>query len=208
MEARTMIRVNLISNEQRAAQVRHRHLRRWAVASVAAALLVVGPLGMDWVHRAQAKELGEYSQHLHDEFARVRTDSQSLNAEAEYAELQLSRAKALRSKRSWSGMLALVASCTPEQAWLTSVATDPVSPASGAGKVLAGTKGEKPSGDVALDAPRRLVLLGYALDATLPNRFVTNLKETGVFPDVVLVRSTIQSILDGDYHSFEIICEW
>lgn len=209
-----MIRVNLIPQAAVVAQVRRRHLVRWSAATAVALVLVSVPLGLDWMHRARAQELEQYSHSLQTELGQVRAQWRTLSKEAKHLQQRLSRAGVLRSKRSWSKMLALVASCTPAESWLTSIATDPATPvarksirtSSGTGRKENNAK--EPIEDVVLDAPRKLVLEGYAVDAILPNVFVTNLKDTGVFTRVTLEHSTMESVHNGTYLRFLIACEW
>ena len=210
-----MNRLNLIPRAVRIARARRRHVQRWFIATTIGAAAVALPLGTDWYHSAEADSLISQGARIHAELARVGEESRSLRTETAQLSLRLERADALRSKRAWSGMFALIASCTPADCWLTEIATDPDVPAAGGSRVLnhrgsgvLPAAGETQDNVVYLEAPRKLRISGYGSNAVLPNTFVTNLKNKGVFTRVTLERSVMELRLGRSYLRFVIVCEW
>jgi len=210
-----MITLNLLPESVQAAQAQRRHVKRWALILAAAAVAGTIPAGAHWMQHVQIEELGAQSEKLQSDLAAARVELRTATAEANDAFLRLERAKALRSKRAWSGMLALIGSCLPKQCWLTSIATDPEVPP--AGPVVrsplppAATPGaaapEKPA-VVTIEAPRKLRITGEALDSADPLSFVAKLKESQVFRDVILERSLRERPEQESQFRFELICEW
>jgi Tfp pilus assembly protein PilN len=205
-----MVGVNLIPVSVRLSQVRRRHVRRWAVSVAVGVALVGVSLGMDWLRRAEAAGLCADNERLQSELEAIRADLKSVSAQAAETLLRIERAKALRSKRAWSGMIAMIASCMPPQSWLTSIATDPATPPAGTGRSQdrGKTEAEKGQQAVTIDAPRRLRISGYAPDAADPHEFVTKLKATELFTVVALEQSQREPVSDGWYIRFELVCEW
>jgi len=205
-----MVEVNLIPESVRLARARRRHGRRWVTSIAVAAVILAVSAGVEWLHRAEAHELHGTSQRLYEELTAARTELRSVTAEAERVRLQIERAKALRSKRAWSGMFALIASHMPVGSWLTLVATDPAKPTAGARYAPASNraKGAEPQQAITIDAPRKLKISGYALNAGDPHEFVRGLKSTALFTKVQLEHSQRESILNGSYFQFEVVCEW
>lgn len=206
-----MISVNLIPDTIQAAQKQRRHLRWWGMLILAASVVLVVPLGIDWYQSARAAELHAQDEQLQSVLATTRAELRAQMAQANTTLLHLERAKALRSKRAWSAMFALISRCMPAGCWLTSFATDPPGPSLGAvGTItMAGreTDGEART-TVTIEAPRKLRLSGYATDAAEPHEFVANLKSTGAFSHVLLEGSRREPELDGYYSRFELVCEW
>jgi len=210
-----MVTLNLLPESVQAAQAQRRHVKRWALILTAAAVAGTVPAGAHWMQHLQIEELGAQSEKLQSDLAAARVELRTATAEANDAFLRLERAKALRSKRAWSGMLALIGSCLPKQCWLTSIATDPEVPP--AGPVVrsplppAATPGaaapEKPA-VVTIEAPRKLRISGEALDSADPLSFVAKLKESQVFRDVILERSLREGPEQESQFRFELICEW
>ncbi len=227
----SMVTVNLIPEGVQAAQARGRHIGRWAVCFAVTSAVAVVPLGAHWMQHVRIDELRAQSDKLQIDLAAARTELKTATAAANDAFLRIERAKALRTKRAWSNMLALIGSCLPKDCWLTSIATDPdvpsvgpplrkaapsTDPASSAAS-KEGQRGstlgpEKPA-VVTIDAPRKLRMFGEATDATQPLSFVTRLKESQVFREVTLERSLREKSNPGDgadesNYRFELICEW
>jgi outer membrane murein-binding lipoprotein Lpp len=210
-----MITLNLLPESVQAAQARRRHVKRWALILAVTAVAGTIPAGAHWMQHLQIEELGAQSEKLQSDLAAARVELRTATAEANDAFLRLERAKALRSKRAWSGMLALIGSCLPKQCWLNSIATDPEVP--GAGPVArsplppAATPGaaasEKPA-VVTIEAPRKLRISGEALDSADPLSFVAKLKESQVFRNVILERSLRERPEQESQFRFELICEW
>ena len=209
-----MIILNLVPESVQAAQARRRHVKRWALVLVVTAVAGTVPAGAHWMQHLRIEELGAQSEKLQSDLAAARVELRTATAEANDAFLRLERAKALRAKRAWSGMLALIGSCLPKQCWLTSIATDPDVPSSApvVHKTLppatpGATAAEKPA-VMTIEAPRRLRITGEALDSADPLSFVARLKETQVFREVILERSLRERPEQESQFRFELICEW
>ncbi len=225
-----MTSVNLIPESVLVAQTQRRHAKSWTLLVLAAAGLSAVPLMLDWSRRAHAAELRDESDRLRQELGSTRLQLRTTSAEATRVFLEVERANALRSKRAWSGMFALIASCMPADCWLASVATDPDAPAGGAspGPVVAQPKSTDGKREiVTIEAPRKLKIIGYAENDTQPLAFVTHLKESRVFrsvlleravraPDVAAAFSPSRGIdaadpsgpSGGAVYQFEVVCAW
>ena len=205
-----MPRVNLIPETVRVARARRRHVRRWAAGIVLATGGVVTLAGTEWLDRAKAADLRAQNDRLQVELEAARAELRSVAAEGDRARLQIERAKTLESKRAWSGMLAMIASCMSPGSWLTSIATDPQKPPEGGTRSNAGNekKADQTQQTVMIEAPRKLRINGYASEAAHPHEVVKKLKNTGVFRRVALERSQREPVLDGSYFRFELVCEW
>ncbi|MFH1107978.1 MAG: hypothetical protein V1790_02100 [Planctomycetota bacterium] len=221
-----MVTLNLLPESVQAAQAQRRHAKRWALILAAAAVAGAVPAGAHWMQHVQIEELGAQSEKLQNDLAAARVELRTATAEANDAFLRLERAKALRSKRAWSGMLALIGSCLPKQCWLTSIATDPEVPPAGpvarsplppaatpaadppaSPLIKGGKRGFEPA-VVTIEAPRKLRISGEALDSADPLSFVAKLKESQVFRDVILERSLRERPEQESQFRFELICEW
>jgi len=199
-----MVRLDLIPPSVQVEAARHRHLRRWTVATLLVFLGFIVSLSMDWARRARASELERHRQQLHTELAAVRAELSSVSQEATHVLEQIERAEALRSKRAWSGMFALIDACMPSGCWLTLVATDPEK-----GGAQASAKSTPDAGlEITIEAPTRLRLVGYATESSEPLLFVAGLKASNVFANVTLISTQAEPVSDGQYHRFELLCEW
>lgn len=220
-----MTSVNLIPEGVLVARTQRRHAKCWTMLILAAAGLSATPLMLDWSRRTHAAELREESDRLQQELGSTRSQLRTTSAEATRVFLEVERANALRSKRAWSAMFALIASCLPADCWLGSIATDPEAPAGGASPrpVVAspGTNAGAPKEGgkreiVTIEAPRRLRMIGYAENDTQPLAFVTNLKESRVFQSVLLERAVRAPDVAADpsgpsggtVYQFEVVCAW
>jgi Tfp pilus assembly protein PilN len=207
-----MVRVNLISDTSQLAQIRRRRIRAWAVSTLSAASLLAIPLTIDRLQRTEAAELDVENGLVRAELARMRVGLAALKAQVDEAGAQLERAAALRTKRSWSALFAMIDTCMPQGCWLVSVATDPAAPLAGGGRKtkvqVQGSSAEEKVAVVVIEAPRELRIAGYAVDPSEPLTFVSNLKETAVFTDVTLENLRTEPVLDGHYFRFELSCEW
>lgn len=216
---------NLIPVPLRIARSRRRRIKAWSVTVMAALFLLCIPVVFDHYLRVEASRLGTQNEELGGVLTGLRQQLATLTAEADRSLLQLERAKALRSKRAWSAMFATIARSMPDGCWLTSIATDPSSPPGGAGlrpRVTATGKTNRQAGLTGSDesvtkieGPQRLKIVGYASDASEPYQFVTNLKNTNVFRDVVLETSRRERVQDQQaglasawYFRFDLACEW
>ncbi len=208
-----MAGMNLIPRPLQLARARSRRIKAWALPIAAAATVLVVPIVIDKYKSVEAARLFAENTQLQRQIAGQRAELTAVTAEANQALVQLQRAEALRSKRAWSAVLALVARRMPAGCWLTSIATDPAAPGqAGARPATRRTRTlerEHESGSsVTIDAPRKLRITGYATDAAEPHQFVTRLKQTAVFADVGLESSHREPVLGGSYFRFELTCEW
>ncbi len=226
-----MVTLNLIPESVQASQDRLRHFKRWTICLIGTTAVAIVPVGAHWVQHVRIDELHNQSDKLQTDLAATRAELKTATAAANDSFLRIERAKALRSKRAWSDMMALIGSCLPKDCWLTSIAPDPDVPsaaplarkappandpaASSLGK--AGQRGSTPPPEklavVIIDAPRKLRMTGEATDATQPLYFVTRLKESQVFREVTLERSLREKSnpgaeADESVFRFELICEW
>ena len=210
-----MVTVNLIPESVQAAQVRRRHIKRWAACLAVTVVVAVVPVSAHWMQHVRIDELYAQSDKLQTNLAAARVELKTATAAANDSFLHIERAKALRSKRAWSNMLALIGSCLPKDCWLTSIATDPDVPSAAPlarktppASATPGTPAPEKSAVVIIDAPRKLRMIGEATDATQPLFFVTRLKESQVFREVTLERSLREKPEDESNFRFELLCEW
>ena len=223
-----MVTVNLIPEKVQAAQFRRRHFKRWTACLIVTTGVATVPAVGHWMQHLRIDELRAQSDKLQTDLAAARAELKTATAVANDAYLRIERAKALRSKRSWSAMLAFIGTCLPKDCWLTSLATDPEVPSTAplARKAapppaIPGTPLPEKPAVVILDTPRKLRMMGEATDATQPLSFVTRLKESQVFREVILERSintsphgsravglTRENVEEKSNFRFELICEW
>jgi len=179
--------------------------------TLVSAVLLAVPMAMDWYQSVHAAELSLDHERLQQRLTATRLGLRAQTTSANRLLQQLNRAKALRAKRAWSGMISLVGTCMPQGCWLTSIATDPGAPTGAASKSRRSNDGDKEQDGgttVTIEAPRKMRLAGYATDAAEPHRFVANLKDTEIFSRIALERSQREAKLDGYYFLFELVCEW
>ena len=207
-----MVSVNLIPKGVQLAQTRRRHLSRWTIAVAVAGVVLTVPLTLGWVRRAEAAHLRAQADQHQARLAQSRNDLETVTTELDRVLSQLERALALRSKRPWSPLLALIGGRMPKGCWLTSIGTDPATPSAGARRSgrpdSKRAKPATPTSTLIIEAPRKLRIAGYATDAAEPHEFVIGLKDTGIFSNVVLENLRREPALDGFYFRFELLCEW
>jgi len=226
-----VVAINLIPEAIQSAQARRRHAARWGVLIAIAALAWSVSWVAHWNQHTRVDELTAINDQLQADLLAARTELKTLSAQADELLLRTERARTLREKRCWSSMLALIASCLPRECWLTSLATDPASPAGGPGpsqvrKPPAPSAGGSPPSPPAADrpergpsspqksvalqfeAPRKLRILGNAGDPVQPLAFVARLKEARVFRDVVLEQTHRAGDERESLFKFEVLCEW
>lgn len=205
---------NLMPPDLLREQAMRKHRNAWLVAISCSAILVSIPLVIEWSDAAKLKELGLERTEMRREQALVRAQLEAATAEANQLFAELERAKALRSKRAWSALVALIGTSLPEGAWLQSIATDPAAPAGGSARrvsvatksVKAGPLGEKNT--VAIDAPRRIRIKGYSLDHDRIYEFMSRMTNTAVFSKVELVSSGVEPAGGERAVGYELLCEW
>lgn len=180
-----------------------------SLAVAAAALL--GAAALDWTQRARAGKLHVEDEGLGIQVAAIRADLGSVTEESNQLAVRIDRARALGRKRAWSGMIELIGACMPNDCWLTSIATDPDRPAAQRAsprKVANGNLKKEQQRLVTIDAPRGIVIEGYAAKTAQPHAFVASLKKTGVFKSVTLLSSQRESVDNLFYFRFELACGW
>ncbi len=209
-------RVNLIPVPLQIERSRKRRMRQWSIVVGIALVGAAVPVTLQWLRLRRVEELRATHNKIQSDLAASRTELKSLSTEANELFLRLERAKALRSKRNWSGMFALLGKALPEGCWLSSLATDPDNPPpqQAVAKVLppnaavpATPTTGKPT-PVFIEAPRRLRIVGQSMEASGPLAFVLQLKDAGVFRDVVLERSQREISDAQTTFRFEVVCTW
>ena len=205
-----MVRINLIPRAVRHAQQQRRHLKGWAAIASLSLTVALICLTLDWFEHARAVELHRQHDDLQVRLSVTGAELKEVAAEGDALFSQITRAKALQSKRAWSSMFTLIASCMPADGWLVSVATDPATPASSQARSRKDEKATEPPTQraITIDAPRKLRIVGYAADAAQPHEIVTRLKESGIFARVSLEQAQREPMLDGSYYRFNMVCEW
>ncbi|MFH0982684.1 MAG: hypothetical protein V2A79_14260 [Planctomycetota bacterium] len=223
-----MIGVNLIPTEMLVRHAVKRRLWRWTMSSVVLAAAALTPPLVEDRQQAQVESL---QGKVDDVDARLDVMRGQVAATAQAvhdADAELTRSLALRTKRSWAGLLALVSGCMPEAVWLTALATDPSQPAGssrtepnrgreGTGKSEGAMKRRSdeeegsPSGGpavVVLEAPTKLRLDGFALDHESLYDFMSKLRDSGSFSVVKPIRADAEPVLQGRAVHFVLSCEW
>jgi hypothetical protein len=203
--------VNLIPAALAEAQTRRRHLRAWAVGFAPALGLLVVVAALNWSRQARADAAAATAEALASQLDQARAEVRRLTAQVNETSLQVERADALRSKRSWSGLIGLLAKSRPDDVWFANLATDPNSPA--ATKAAPAARGPQPpkgaaTKPVTIDAPRKLHVDGYSVSPTGPRALVSTLKRENVFTRVVLERSLNDADKGRSRFRFEIVVEW
>lgn len=205
--------MNLIPKQLQLSRARSRRIKAWALPIAAAAMVLVVPVVIDKYRSVEAGRLRAENIQLQRQITGQRAELTDVTAQAHQALVQLQRAEALRSKRAWSAVLALVARRIPPGCWLTSIASDPAAPGQAGARsptrrsrIL--EREQESVSSVTIDAPRKLRITGYATDAAEPHQFVTRLKQTAVFAYVGLEASHREPVLGGSYFRFELTCEW
>ena len=212
-----MIGVNLIPAQQRQVRRHQSHLVWWGVAIGLVA--VVGAISVT-VGLAKATQVARLKlESRRDQASLEEQHREMLALTLQSSELrgQIERASALRAKRSWSALIAMIGRVAPREVWLTSLATDPTKPGAGAlsGRLLGqrAARRENAPSRMVIEAPRRLVLAGYAQNQEALYELMGELKNTGVFVDVALRSSAQEKMMGGrkldfDLYRFELTCEW
>lgn len=206
-----MIHINLIPKSVQIEHRRRKHTKRWIVACLCSAIVVALPWCYDRFNQMKAESISKENQQTLTTLHATQLQLQNLKQIVHDAELKLRRANSLRQKRPWSGMMTLIATAMPARSWIISIATIPEIPsASGRRSARMVSQSVKKSGNktVTIEAPRKLKIVGYAVDASEPMLFVSKLKAFGVFDNVILQRSYLEPVEDGKYFRFELVCEW
>ena len=218
-----MIAVNLIEPSVLNAWRRRRHLVRWIVVLVATAALGAVPVAVELTRQRQVARLTGERLSVLNRIEQTREQLNAIGVEIRMLESQLARADALREKRAWSRLLAMFSDLMPQEMWLMSVTTDPSTPRTGdldlRPKVVAvGDKKKKKDEEekepnaapvvVTLDAPRTLIVDGYALAHRDLYEFMSRLKLTGAFSDVALTKAADEPVFNFSAVHFNVRCTW
>lgn len=210
-----MTSINLIPPALVFARQRRARLRLWGIATACGLFLVALPIAVDQVQAARADALREELGALIGEEAILRDRLSVIDEESKHLRNQTERAKALRAKRAWSNMLSLLGACLPAEAWYTSIATDPEAPVGGRTVIRStpetttpGQPAKPAPKTITIDAPRRLVLTGYALENEHVYALMGNLGATRVFSGIELVESVRDANREVPAMRFQLRCEW
>lgn len=208
-----MIGVNLIPEQQRYARVRRRHLTRWIVVAAVLAGCGAVPLTMGLADAAAAVSLRSETKANQSRLEAARKHLVEVTARMTEVRAQIERAAALRGKRPWSALIAMIGRVMPADVWLTGWQTDPAQPGAGTGFALGQRPGETAATRIVIDAPRTLIMTGYAGSQDSLYQLMSGLKATGVLTRVTL-RSTVRCEMfqgrpiDFDLFRFELECGW
>jgi len=205
--------INLIPAEIVHAAARRVRLLRWSLCVSLSGLLAMLPYTLTLSRKAEAADLRRQIDQFEQESGGLRTQLRGATARTAALLSELERSNALRTKRAWSGMFALLAAALPADCWLHAVATDPEAPGVGSARppvaVPATAAAREP---VTIEAPRKLRLLGYSTSDSQPLIFVSNLRESQAFAKVALQRAqrapAAQAEGQESLYQFEIVCEW
>ena len=126
-----MIGVNLIDAGVLAARRRKRHLVGWGLALLTTGVVAAFPVGIELSRHQKVQALNDRKMMLAGSIDTTRGELNRIAIEILSLESQTARADALRTKRSWSHMLAMFSQTMPEELWLVSIATNPVAPTRG-----------------------------------------------------------------------------
>lgn len=211
-----MTLINLIPEEVVQAAARRSRLLRWSIVAALAGVLSAIPYALTLSRNASIATLRAEIDRIDQETSAVRTQLRQASARAHDLLSELERSKALRAKRAWSGVFALIASCLPADCWLQSVATDPETPAASSARpapvVLPAGAVAAAKESVTIEAPQKLRLVGYSSSDSQPLVFVANLTDSKAFARVALqkaLRSPAGNNPDEmPLFQFEIVCEW
>jgi len=207
-----MTGVNLIAESELMARRRRRRVRTWSVALLIVAAVGSLPVAVEFTRHHQVQSLRGQRQRVQNDIEKSRAELNQTALAIRELRAQAARADALRTKRSWAGLLTTISGRLPQEMWLSSVATDPASPRN-SGPYRPTSR--KPNGEedaepavVTLEAPRQLSVEGYALDYRNLYEFMSGLNETEVFKAVTLTRSNDEPVLNTSAVRFQILCRW
>ncbi|RJP36682.1 MAG: hypothetical protein C4547_06960 [Phycisphaerales bacterium] len=217
-----MIAVNLIPRQQTLHRRRRRHLSRWGVVLGVTVVISLIPLASGLSAHARAASLGSQLRTTRTRLTEVQSELVAVTTSIAETRSQLDAAAALRGKRSWTALIAMIGRVTPGDVWLTTLMTDPSMPGSGSmvdGRMTIGGGAARPGGAAApgqrviIEAPRGLVIQGFSARQHSIYELMSGLKATGVFVDVTLISSMQEPALRGvpvdfDLYRFELRCRW
>jgi Tfp pilus assembly protein PilN len=204
-----VIGINLIPPDVLQACRRWRRIRLWiAVTTVTAA---AAALPIVWQLRQHAR-LAELTRLREDRTAETVSVRKKLADEIlSLSELKdrTKRADALRTKRSWAGLLTLTTQCLPDEVWLTSISTEAPPPSAGpTSKSATSSDTEEQPTLVVMDGARRMALAGYAVGHEQLYEFMARLKQASAFARVDLLKADKEKVLWSEAVRFELACTW
>ena len=196
--------------------MRRRRWRRWSLAIGVSLCPLAIVLFLDWFQRTDLRKRQDQKADVEMQLAIARERFKSASTEADHLLAQLQRADALRSKRAWSDLLAVVGAALPHDGWLTVLSTEPAQPsgvpaqpAPSAPPPASATTGVQPAPTpLMIEAPRELRLSGYAATPAEPSLFVASLKGANVFRVVELIQCRQEPVHNGSYYRFDVLCKW
>jgi Tfp pilus assembly protein PilN len=205
-----MIGVNLIPSSVLTARQRSRRIRRWAAVILVIAIASATPVLYQVRQHVRIASMQEGKQQQEARLASTRAELVNVNRSLAELNRRIERTNALRTKRSWTGLLALIVECMPQEIWLTSLSTD----APTAGRKARSRPQEAPESEtdetkvVVMAGARRLDLDGYATELEHLYDFITRLKASGVFAKVELVKADAEPTFRTKAVHFELTCGW
>lgn len=212
-----MIGINLINPAILQSRQRIRHAHGWAVGIIVLAAVSSVPLGLELTHEQHLRDLRQRQQSLQTALTADRARLQKVAEETRSLESQINRSEALRTKRPWYSLLAMVSQSLTPEIWLTSAATEPAAPVRGDLDLIPkdadappkdGKSPQPPARAVTLEAPRALAFEGYALEHRFLYEFMTHLKTTDLFTDVTLIKANQEPVLGFAAIQFRLLCKW
>jgi Tfp pilus assembly protein PilN len=188
-------------------------MRAWGLIMLPVTALAVAPFVTELRRQSRAEKLAAELERVEDALRTLRRDVTATASAVQDVEMRIARARALRTKRSWSGLLGLLARCSPDEVWFTEVSSPadaPVAakPARAASATEPVTDGQPLVQVVTLEAATRLQLTGYAVNHERLYDLMSRLKEAGVFTSVELVKAGMEPVFEGRAAKFVLACTW
>lgn len=203
-----MASVNLMSSKLRLARRRSHRIRAWVTAVTVMSILAAVPVSISAVQAARAAGIENDIVPVLDHLKAAHQKLDVLKQRGAVLSTQIDRADALRSKRHWSDLLALISRELPDELWLTQVTSrdakvesTPVAAATATGP----TAGPEV---VHIDGPGGLEIRGFAISHEWIYEWIKRLKDTSAFRRVELMESAAESVHRGEAVRFVLECEW
>ncbi len=206
-----MGRVNLIPDQDQESRAMRRRAGGWFAAICCVLPLVAVSLSLKYYQEGRAAAAIVETDQLGAAIEASRAVLGDLRVAVGHADGRRARALQMQDKRRWSILISKVVSAMPRGVWLTSLSSDPSVPAVARGSRRASNPQPVDGGYASfeVEAARGLVLKGNCTDPSSPLRFVTALKESGVFSSIS--HEHIRRGGGGDVdeiYQFEIQCGW
>jgi hypothetical protein len=209
-----MIGINLIDESVLVARRRVRRLQKWAMVIAAALVVASFPVGVEISRQHRLVGLRDEQNDANNKIQSAKAKLEKTRLEVAQLNVQIDRADALRTKRSWSRLLHLIERNLPDEMWMVAIATDPPVPPSGVHDRtrLANSRSEGNNEGIAqvvtFEAPRAIVLEGYTLHHGSLYDFMARLKQTKVFNDVELTKASEEPVFASKAVRFKLTCRW